>query len=90
MLHENDNRNAHCFKMTSLGTIFNLKGLIHSFRKEMLIKSVMTCLGFKGNHSAKDLQQSQLPSIRITDPCAVPFQRSCDWPAVKYSSHLVN
>lgn len=55
MPHENDNRNAHCFKMTSLGTIFNLKGLIHSFHKEMLIKSVMTCLGFKGNHSAKDL-----------------------------------
>lgn len=53
--HENDNRNAHCFKMTSLGTIFNLKVLIHSFHKEMLIKSAMTCLGFKGNHSAKDL-----------------------------------
>lgn len=49
MLHENDNRNAQCFKMTSLGTIFNLKGLIHSFHKEVLIKSVMTCLGFKGN-----------------------------------------
>lgn len=55
MLHQNDNRNACWFKMTSLGTIFNLKGLIHNFHKELLIKSVMTCLGFKGNHSAKDL-----------------------------------
>jgi len=74
MLHENDSRNAHCFKMTSLGAVFNLKSLIHIFHKEMLIKSVMTCLGFKGNLSVKDLQQSQRQSIRITDPCAVPLQ----------------